>query len=188
LLTRLFTVLVLTILAAPAYAQDAFDLEETVAACTGCHGENGVPAEADYPIIAGQQYFYLYTQLKDFSAKRRANDIMNNIAAEFTRDQMKEIAQYMSEQTWPAIDAEMLDGDEKLAELGITGGQCSACHGKWEGDSRIPRLAGQHAAYLEKQILDFKHDVRMNAPDLNSTMKQLDDATIAALSRYLATR
>ena len=33
---------------------------------------------------------------------------------------------------------------------------------------------------------DFKNEVRMNAPDLISTMKQLDDETIAALSRYLS--
>ena len=60
-------------------------------------------------------------------------------------------------------------------------------HGKWQGDSRIPRLAGQQAGYLRKTMLDFKNEVRMNAPDKISTMQGLDDATIDALARYLST-
>jgi cytochrome c553 len=184
----LFTALVAALLATPALAQVDFVLEDAVVLCSGCHGEDGIPIEPDYPIIAGQQFFYTYTQLKDYGAGRRANETMNDIAAQFTRDQMKEIAQYMSEQPWPTIEAEMQDGDERLAELGVTGGQCSACHGKWEGDSRIPRLAGQQPDYLARTMQEFKHDIRMNAPDLNSTMKQLDDETIAALSRFLATQ
>lgn len=173
-------------LAAPVAAQEAFNMEDSVALCTGCHGEEGIPIEAEYPIIAGQQFFYTYTQLKDYEAKRREHEVMSEIAAQFTRDQMKEIAQYMSELPWPEIEAATQEGDERLAEQGVTGGQCSACHGKWEGDSRIPRLAGQQPDYLAKTMLDFKHDVRMNAPDKNSTMKQLGDETITALARYLA--
>jgi cytochrome c553 len=172
-------------LATPALAQDAFDLEGTVQLCTSCHGEAGIPVDEAYPIIYGQQYFYIYTQLKDYAAGRRENDIMTGIAAEFSRDEMKEIAQYFADQPWPVIQAHTQDGDEALAERGIAGGQCSACHGKWQGDSRIPRLAGQQVAYLNQTMLDFKNEVRMNAPDKTSTMKQLDDETIAALSRYL---
>ncbi|MFZ7091243.1 c-type cytochrome [Primorskyibacter sp. 2E233] len=172
-------------LATSAMAQDAFNLEETVQLCTSCHGETGVPVDETYPIIFGQQFFYIYTQLKDYSAGRRQNEIMTGIAAEYSRDQMKEIAQYFADQAWPDVPAHTQDGDQALAERGITGGQCSACHGKWEGDSRIPRLAGQQVGYLDKAMLDFKNEVRMNAPDKISTMKQLDDATIAALARYL---
>ncbi len=82
----------------------------------------------------------------------------------------------------------MEDGGQLLANSAISGGQCSACHGKWEGDSRIPRLAGQNQAYLQKTMLDFKHEVRMNAPDKISTMQQLSDESIAALSRFLASQ
>ena len=171
--------------AAPALAQDAFDLEGTVQLCTSCHGETGIPVEEAYPIIFGQQFFYIYTQLKDYAAERRENDIMTGIAAEFSRDEMKEIAQYFADQPWPDIQAHTQDGDDALANRGIAGGQCSACHGKWEGDSRIPRLAGQQVAYLNQTMLDLKNEVRKNAPDMSNIMKQLDEETIAALSRYL---
>ena len=171
----------------PAMAKDGFVLEDEVAICMGCHGEEGVPVDPEYPVIWGQQYFYIYTQLRDYGAGRRENEIMTPIAAEYDRDQAKLLAQHFADLAWPKIPAEMQDGDSAIADKGITGGQCSACHGKWQGDSRIPRLAGQQVGYLKKAMLDFKNEVRMNAPDLISTMKQLDDATIEALSRYLAT-
>ncbi|NDW01297.1 c-type cytochrome [Salipiger sp. PrR002] len=167
-------------------AKDGFVLEDEVAVCAGCHGEEGVPIDEAYPVLWGQQYFYIYTQLRDYAAGRRQNDIMTDIAAEYDRDQAKLLAEHFAAQTWPEVSVQLQDGDLALAEKGITGGQCSACHGKWQGDSRIPRLAGQQPDYLAQTMRDFKNDVRMNAPDKNSTMKQLDDATIDALSRYLA--
>lgn len=173
--------------AVPVTAQDAdFNLEDEVAICAGCHGDEGIPPEPDYPMIWGQQYFYIYTQLRDYGAGRRQHEIMTDIAAQYDRAEAKLIAQYFADLQWPAIQSTTEDGDAALAQKGITGGQCSACHGKWQGDSRIPRLAGQQPAYTEKTMLDFKHEVRMNAPDKISTMKQLDDETIAALARYLS--
>lgn len=183
---RLSLVLTALLLAAPASAQDAFNLEDAAAICSGCHGEDGIPVDAEFPIIWGQQFFYTYTQLRDYAAGRRESEIMTPIASEYSRDQMKEIAQYFADKAWPEIEAHAEDGDAKIAERGITGGQCSACHGKWEGDSRIPRLAGQQPGYLRKTMMDFKNEVRMNAPDKISTMKQLPDETIEALARYLA--
>lgn len=170
-----------------ASAKDGFVLEDEVTLCVSCHGEDGVPLEPDYPVIWGQQYFYIYTQLRDYGAGRRANDIMTPIAAEYDRDQAKLLAEHFAGLAWPDIPAEMQEGDQQTAERGITGGQCSACHGKWQGDSRIPRLAGQQVGYLKRAMLDFKNEIRMNAPDKISTMQQLDDETIDALSRYLGT-
>lgn len=179
-------VIAAAIISTAAVAQDSdFNLEDEVEICSSCHGEAGLPIESTYPIIWGQEYFYIFTQLRDYGAGRRQHDIMTDIAAEFSRDEAKEIAQYFAELEWPAIVAAAEDGDSALADRGITGGQCSACHGKWGGDSRIPRLAGQQPEYIRQTMLDFKHDVRMNAPDKNSTMRQLDDVTIDALARYL---
>lgn len=176
----------LSLVSFPALAMEDFVLEDEVAFCMSCHGEDGVPIDPEYPVIWGQQYFYIYTQLRDYAAGRRDNDIMTPIAAEYDRDQAKLLAEHFAALAWSDITAELQEGDLSLAEKGITGGQCSACHGKWQGDSRIPRLAGQQEGYLKKTMLDFKNEQRMNAPDKISTMKQLDDETIEALSRYLA--
>ncbi|WP_353475095.1 c-type cytochrome [Salipiger sp. H15] len=172
--------------AAPVAAMDGFVLEDEVAVCAGCHGEAGVPAEADYPVIWGQQYFYILTQLRDYAAGRRQNEIMSGIAAEYDRDQAKQLAEHFAAQTWPALPADPADGDRALAEKAFTVAQCSACHGKWQGDSRIPRLAGQQVGYLSRTMHEFKDEVRNNAPDMSNVMKQFDEATITAMSSYLS--
>lgn len=177
---------VIAFLGSPSLAADDFNPEEAAEVCSSCHGETGLPEDPEIPIIFGQEFFYIYTQLKDYSASRRQNETMESMVDDYSKSQLKEIALYLSEKTWPAIQTETIAGDDLLAERSITGGQCSACHGKWQGDSRIPRLAGQQPAYLEQTMNDFKHGVRMNAPDKNSTMKQIEDDAISALSRYLS--
>jgi cytochrome c553 len=179
--------LALTVAACPALAMEDFVLADEVEYCMSCHGADGVPIEPEYPVIWGQQYFYIYTQLRDYGAGRRDHEIMTPIAAEYDRDQAKLLAEHFAALAWPDIPSETQEGDEQIAERGVTGGQCSACHGKWQGDSRIPRLAGQQPAYLRQTMLDFKNEVRMNAPDKISTMQQLEDETIEALARYLST-
>lgn len=172
--------------ALPALAQDDFNLQTEIQFCAGCHGEDGIPVKAEYPIIWGQEYFYIYTQLRDFAAKRRDNEIMSGIAAKYSRDEAKALAQHFAGLVWPGTQASARDGDQQIAERAAAGGQCSACHGKWNGNSNVPRLMGQQPGYLEKTMLDFKNEVRMNAPDKISTSQKLDDETIGALARYLS--
>ena len=179
-------VIALALCSTHAFAQDDFILEDEILLCTGCHGEDGVPIEPNYPIIFGQQYFYIYTQLRDYGAGRRQHDLMTDIAAVYSRDQAKAIASHFAELPWPSIETQTEEDDARISEIAITGGQCSACHSKWQGDSRIPRLAGQNPEYIRQTMLDFKNEVRMNASDKISTMKQIDDATIEALARYLS--
>ncbi len=180
-----FVLLAALLATGAAHAEGEFDVQATVGQCAVCHGADGLPADPEIPIIHGQEFFYLYTQLKDYAAERRAHAIMSPMAAQYDRSQMKEIAQYFAEKAWPAIEAKTQEGDAQLAQRAISSGQCSACHSEWEGDSRIPRLAGQQPGYLEKTMLDLKNEVRMNAAAMTSIMKQIDDKEIGALSRYL---
>ena len=46
-------ILVLVGLVAVMRSAQAADLEEQIEICTGCHGENGLPAAPDVPIIWG---------------------------------------------------------------------------------------------------------------------------------------
>ena len=97
--------------------------------------------------------------------------------------------------------------DQRRAE-DIVNGKCGLCHGV-QGESAnrsFPRLAGQHAEYLAKQLADFKSGKRYGttmsdmAADLTpEEMKALaayfagkkvgpqkvDDADLAAVGRYL---
>lgn len=66
---------------------------------------------------------------------------------------------------------------------------CAACHGA-DGNSVNPiwpKLAGQHAAYLEKQIKDFR-DGRRKDPMMSAMVATLSDTDIANLAAYFASQ
>jgi len=184
---RLVLVALFLLSAASASPGAAQDIEERVALCASCHGEDGRPTEADIPIIWGQEFYYLYVQLKDYKSGLRANDIMAPIAAEFSKDEMKALAQHFSEQPWPSIGYRAEDEDIAVAQQATNAGLCTQCHlGGYEGDSRVPRLAGQQPAYLERTMLEFKNDVRLNSPAKGTLLGDYDDGEIAAMAHYLA--
>lgn len=170
-----------------AAAQEAFNLEEAAATCAACHGEAGVPIEADYPIIWGQQLYYLYVQLKDYKSGRRANEIMQPIAEQFEKEQMQALAKYFSAKPWPKLPVEK-DAERALRGQTQTGaGECSQCHNTYLGDSRLPRVAGQQEPYLRRTMLEYKNKIRQNDATMGSLMRSYDDSGIEDLAHYLAT-
>jgi cytochrome c553 len=77
----------------------------------------------------------------------------------------------------PASD----DGEAMVALLGT----CVACHGA-DGIGKAPQypnLAGQKAAYLEKQLKDFRSGERKDS-DMNALAAPLSDEDIVKLAAY----
>jgi cytochrome c553 len=170
-----------------AAAQAQEDVGKLVAVCASCHGENGRPAEADYPIIWGQEFYYLYVQLKDYQAGRRANDLMAPVVADLSKEQMQALAQYFSEQPWPAIGFQADGADIAQGQTAVRAGQCTQCHlGDFTGSSRVPRLAGQNPAYLKRTMLEFKNGIRLNAADMAALLRAFGDDDIMAMAPYLS--
>jgi len=61
------------------------------------------------------------------------------------------------------------------------------CHrGGYEGYSGTPRVAGQHAAYLEKTMLDFKSKARDNAAAKSSLMNSYSAEDIRRMAEFMA--
>lgn len=85
----------------------------------------------------------------------------------------------------PAADA---GADEKRAEQ-IVAERCSLCHGKGgESASAIyPRLAGQHAEYIARQLADFKSGKRAS-DTMKPQAENLTPEEMAALGAYFAMR
>jgi cytochrome c553 len=182
--SRLMGLLAVLCLGTVAHAQE--DVTELVTVCVSCHGEDGRPVEADYPIISGQEFYYLYVQLKDYQAGRRANDIMQPIVADLSKEQMQALAQYFSEQSWPTLGFQASHADIAAGRSAASAGQCTQCHlGDYTGDSRVPRVAGQNPGYLERTMLEFKNRIRLNAPDKSTLFAAYDEPDIAALAHYL---
>ncbi len=66
---------------------------------------------------------------------------------------------------------------------------CAACHGP-DGNSinpLWPKLAGQHAAYLEKQLKDFKSGARKN-PLMSPMAANLSDQDILDIAAFFASQ
>ena len=64
---------------------------------------------------------------------------------------------------------------------------CAACHGA-DGNSANPlwpNLAGQHAAYLEKQMKEFRDGKRQD-PLMTPMAAALSDSDIADIAAYFA--
>jgi len=168
-----------------AHAQEQ-SIEQTIATCQSCHGAEGVPVSADIPILAGQEYYYLYVQLKDYKAGRRANPIMSEMAKNLSKDDMKALAQHFSEQPWPQVAGELDDSKAAKGSSALAAGQCSQCHSTFQGDSRVPRLAGQQMPYLLQTMLDFKNKVRLNSAAKGSLMNSFSDEDLEAMAHHLA--
>lgn len=82
----------------------------------------------------------------------------------------------------PAQAADPVAGKTKSAA-------CAACHGA-DGNSvnpAWPRLAGQHAKYIEKQLLDFKSGKRKDAT-MTAMAMPLSDADIADLAAWFSSQ
>ncbi len=71
-------------------------------ACVSCHGDNfSKPIDPTYPKIAGQHADYLFVSLKAYKVENnakvgRANGVMGGIAKQFSNNELKELANYVS--------------------------------------------------------------------------------------------
>ena len=180
--------LLLSILwSAEAFADEYADIRPQLVLCFACHGQNGASTQSKYPILAGQHLYYLYVQLKDFKSGYRASEIMGPVSKSLEKPQMMKLAKFFSEQKWPEISYRAAPDRSKVGQTATSAGQCVQCHlGGYEGNSRIPRLAGQHPDYLQQTMLDFKNKIRNNSPAKGSLLESYNEDKIAAMAEYLA--
>ena len=70
----------------------------------------------------------------------------------------------------------------------LAGVQCESCHGpKGEGTVQLPRLAGQHAAYLQSQLKEFNTRERTNDNAvMHAIASKLTELEIRAVAVYLS--
>jgi cytochrome c553 len=179
----------------PAVGTDTA-LGRTVQTCGTCHGSNGRSVSPTFPNLAAQTAPYLEAQLKAFKDQTRADPdaqaYMWGMAAPLSDAQISELAGYFSKQPAPAPgkpgNPAMISRGKQVFEEGVPVRQippCASCHGAHaEGMASFPRLAGQHAPYLLKQILVIQNALR-NAPVMHGVVKELTKDQIQAVTAYL---
>jgi cytochrome c553 len=70
----------------------------SIPACSGCHGDDSAGIMPAFPRLAGQHPQYIIAQLKTFRTGARVNDannIMRDIAARLTENQIEAVAEYV---------------------------------------------------------------------------------------------
>ena len=155
--------------------------------CALCHGPEGESASAVYPRLAAQHPDYIAKQLKDFRDGRRKSDTMTDMAKDLKDEEIIGLAAYFASKK----AASRQPGDADFAGVGKFIFQrgnpysgvpaCTSCHGgNGHGTQQLPRLAGQHPAYLEIPLKEFTKRERTND---NAVMH-----TVAAKLTELETR
>jgi cytochrome c553 len=191
----------LSFLAPSLHAQEADAARLATQTCASCHGPRGESVSPAFPRLAGQRLEYVETQLKAFRDRTRADPMaqayMWGMASQLGDDTIRSLAVYYSKQK-PARskpgDAAVVRAGKAIYEGGIPGAKvqaCVTCHGPGaEGASGFPRLAGQHAEYIVKQLVLFKELLREEgaAPIMHGVSRGMSFDQMEAVAAYLASR
>ena len=166
-----------------------------VGTCGTCHGATGVSQQPKYPRLAGQNANYLVAQLKAFRGQTRGDadaiGYMWGMSAALEDDTIDALAQYYASQQAgrghagePALVAKGRQIYEKGVEsVGVPA--CAACHGPdAHGIGDFPRLAGQHAQYVLKQLASFQNNMR-NVAVMHGVAQGLKVDEMRAVAAYL---
>jgi cytochrome c553 len=166
--------------------------------CSNCHGPGGVSVSPLFPRLAGQQEQYLAAQIRAFKDKTRADPEAHNymwgMATLVSEPMVGALAHYYAGQApAPGIagNAKLIAEGKRLFEQGVPDrgvAGCASCHGQAaEGKSIFPRLAGQHSAYLIRQLDVIQKQLR-SSPIMHGIIKDLKPDEMKALAAYLQSK
>ena len=162
--------------------------------CFLCHGAEGESASEVFPRLAGQNAEYIAKQLENFKSGKRKSSAMAPMVAELSPDDMAALGRFYGSRP-PHKEAPK---DAPLAAVGqyiySQGNRfsgvpaCDSCHGPdGAGSNALPRLAGQHAAYLDNQLKQFNKRERNNDNAvMHTVVEKMTPLEMAAVSEYLS--
>jgi cytochrome c553 len=177
----------------PELARAAQQLAVTT--CATCHGAGGRSTSPAFPALAAQTAPYLQGQLQAFRDQTRADPdaiaYMWGMASQLSDPMIAALAAYYSAQLAlpgkSGNDKLILEGrqvfEQGVAAHGVPA--CATCHGaQGHGNAVFPRLAGQHAPYLVKQMLVIQNALRA-APVMHGVIQNLSHDQMGAVAAYL---
>lgn len=100
-----FVLLAVGLASGAATAGDIDAGREKSATCAACHGEVGLSASPEWPILAGQYASYLEHSLQAYRSGARQNAIMQGFAAQLSDEDIEDLAAYFAAQTGPLTTA-----------------------------------------------------------------------------------
>jgi cytochrome c553 len=157
--------------------------------CAACHLPDASGRDdGSFPQLAGQHATVIIKQLVDIRSGLRSNPLMLPYARLLTGpEEIADLAAYISALPAPEHNGR---GPGLDLETGMTIYQrdCARCHGTHgEGHARrfVPAVAGQHYAYMLRQIRAIAGGRRGNAhPEMVALVARYSDAELQALVDY----
>lgn len=167
--------------------------------CSNCHGVDGNAASPNFPNLAAQREEYFVTQLTAFKSHDRSDpagfEYMWGLSRNLTAEQIQGLAAYYAKQkplARPQAAAQAVAAGRQVFEKGVPDKNipaCATCHGTHaEGNGAFPRLAGQHADYIVKQLNVFQRtDQRPEGSVMKQVAHDLTPEHMSAVAAYLET-
>lgn len=173
-------------------------VSKAVNLCSTCHGPYGISVSPEFPNLAAQRAGYLAAQLKNFQehtrAEKAAHDFMWGIAGPLDSETIAGLAKYYSEQKpaapRPGNPALVAKGsaifDKGFPDRGILA--CTTCHGSnAQGTFDFPRLAGQNANYVVRQLEAIQTAARA-APVMHGIVQNLSPEEIVSVAEFVQSK
>jgi cytochrome c553 len=155
--------------------------------CAACHGVDGNSTDPQFPKIAGQNPYYIHSQLRAFKSGARKSDVMSGIASKLAENQIVELASYFSSQQVRSDvvrDPQLAAiGENVFRDHGAGVPPCIVCHGgrgygprfgrggmmgghmgmMMRSPGVVPNLYGQHTTYIVQQLAAFARGKRWSS-------------------------
>jgi len=172
----------------PALEEAAIKQGAKLAAfCANCHGESGNSTHPDTPNLAGQNPVYLLGQTLKFADGRRRYAWMEGLIKAMKPGEIVAAALYYARQ--PVATKESSASADLLAQgKSYYEKVCFRCHGAdGRGTETYARLAGQQESYVILTLHRYRDGTgERTAPEMTTSTKMMDDATIRAVAAYVA--
>jgi len=171
-----------------------------VAACSGCHGDDGVSSKPGVPYIAGQTAPYLEIAMRSYLSGDRKHDIMRQAIMGLSVEERMELANYYGilETPWKGgLESTAIESGEQKSQpvsaKSIAAGKsisrpCEGCHGS-DGNSikpGVPSLAGLQPAYFVPSLKAYLSGARRGAAIMKNFKLALSENDINNLAAYYA--
>lgn len=154
--------------------------------CANCHGDSGLSKYGEVPNLAGQHPLYILSQIDAFLAGKRKDAFMQGLMKVLSAEDKATIAVfYAAQQVAPSVAT---PGAQAAAGRELFQKNCARCHGAdAKGGESFPRLAGQQAEYLRRNIrryLDMSGE--RTYPPMTAAVTGLGEKNIEAVVDYLS--
>lgn len=171
-------------------AAQAATLQERIALCSGCHGEDGNSKIEKIPSLAGQPAFFILNELFLMREGVRKVDAMASFVKELSDKDLDGLSKHFAALPTKPSDEK---ADAELAKKGAaiaTQRGCESCHlPDLAGQQQIPRLAKQRIDYLIAALKTYRDALRPGGDTaMSANVAGATDDDIKALANYAASK